>query len=96
MIPNPNGSFRNITLEHLETDRKMLGVWDDPLGGNKEHYQVIHNRMEFWFTRVKNGRLPVHEAYLGYKLQLWAGLHYGIGTMTNKFKQVRDALANLD
>ncbi len=36
-IPNPDGTRSKIKLEQLETDKKTLGVWDNPLGGSKEH-----------------------------------------------------------
>ncbi len=32
---------------------------------------------------MQNGHLPSHMAWTAYKLQLWPGLHYGLGTMTN-------------
>ena len=39
--------------------------------------------MEEWINKMTNGWLPSHIAWLGYRLQLWAGIRYGIGTMTN-------------
>ncbi len=45
---------------------------------------------------MKKSWLPSHVVWLGYCLQLWAGLHYGIGTMTNELKCAQDVLANLD
>jgi hypothetical protein len=32
---------------------------------------------------MKNGHLPAHMAWIAYELQLWPGLRYGLGTMTN-------------
>ena len=32
---------------------------------------------------MQNGHLPNHMAWTAYKLQLWPGLWYGLGTMTN-------------
>ncbi len=45
---------------------------------------------------MKNGKLPSNVTCLGYRLKIWAGLLYGLGTMINKLKQARDVLANLD
>ena len=95
-IPNPDGSSSKITLEELETGKKTLGVWDNPLGGNEKHCDVIHDKMETWVNRMKNGRLPSHIAWLGYRLQLWTGIRYGIGTMTNELEKAQEVLANLD
>ena len=95
-IPNPDGTYSTITLEELETDKKTLEVWDDPLGGYEKHCDVVHKKMETWINRMKNGRLPSHIAWLGYRLQLWAGIRYGIGTMTNGLGKAQEILANLD
>ena len=32
---------------------------------------------------MKNGHLPSYMAWQAYKLQLWTGLRYGIGTLAN-------------
>ena len=44
----------------------------------------------------ENGCLPAHVSWLGYQLQLWVGLRYGIGTLTNKLERTRTVLTNLD
>ncbi len=36
-----------------------------------------------WIARMKNGHLPAHMAWVAYKLQLWPGICYGLGMMTN-------------
>ena len=89
-IPNPDGTRSTITLEDLEEHKKTLGVWDNPLGGNDKHCSIVHDKMEVWINRMKNGRPPAHIAWLGYRLQLWAGLRYGIGTMTNSLEKAKE------
>ncbi len=39
-----------------------------------------------WVNRMTNGYLPSHEAWVAYKHQLWPGLQYGLGTMTNNLE----------
>ena len=36
-----------------------------------------------WATRMTNGHLPSLMAWVAYKHQLWPGVRYGLGTMTN-------------
>jgi hypothetical protein len=43
-----------------------------------------------------NGHLPHHMAWVAYKLQLWAGLCYGLGTMTNNIKEAASMLNETD
>ncbi len=45
---------------------------------------------------MRNEQLPAHVVWLGYRLQLWVGLRYGLGTMANKLKRTREVLANID
>jgi hypothetical protein len=35
---------------------------------------------------MANGHLPSHIAWVAYRHQLWPGLRYRLGTMTNKIK----------
>ncbi len=57
---------------------------------------MVHDRMETWMNMMINGQLRSNLAWLGYKLQLWEGRHYGIGIMTNGLERAKDVLANLD
>jgi hypothetical protein len=81
---------------------KTLGVNDAPAGGNVAHLEYLSNKSKVWINRMKNGHLPSHIAWMAYKLQLWAGLRYGIGTMTNDieeaeglFKEQEQGLLNI-
>ncbi len=72
-IPLLDDTCSKTKIEQLETDKETLEIWDSPLGGNKEHCKVIHNKMKLWINCMKNGQLPSHVACIGYRLQLWAG-----------------------
>ena len=54
-IPMPDGTFEQIQREDVFTSKKTLGVWDCPAGGNAEHLKAIHDKMETWINRMKNG-----------------------------------------
>jgi hypothetical protein len=66
---------------------KTLGVVDAPAGGNIGHLEYIKSKTAIWVNRMKNGHLPSHIAWIAYRLQLWASLRYGIGTMTNDIEE---------
>ena len=95
-VPMPDGSYEQITREDVFTSKKTLGVWDCPAGGNAEHLKQMHDKMDVWIQRMKNGHVPSHMAWVAYRLQLWAGLRYGIGTMTNDVEAAIDCFENLD
>jgi hypothetical protein len=43
---------------------------------------------------MTNGYLTNHTAWIAYKHQLWPGVRYGLGTMTNDLKVADDLLYN--
>ena len=82
-VNNPDRSKSSIKQEGVQTSKKTLGIYDSPAGGNQGHLEYIHGKLMTWITRMRNGHLPSHMAWIAYKLQLWPGLRYGLGTMTN-------------
>jgi hypothetical protein len=49
-----------------------------------------------WTDRMTNGHFPHHMAWIAYKLQLWLGLRYGLGTMTNDIKEATSVNTKTD
>ena len=43
-------------------------------------------------NKTKNGHLPSSMGWIAYKLQLWPGVRYGIGTMTNDLEEAEEGL----
>jgi hypothetical protein len=82
-VNNPDGSKSSIKQEEIQTSKKTLGIYNSPVGGNQGHLEYIHSKLSKWITRMQNGHLPSHMAWTAYKLQLWPGLCYGLGMMTN-------------
>ena len=95
LVTNPDGSRSSIKQEEVATSKKTLGIYDAPSGGNQGHLEYIHGKLTTWITRMKNGHLPAHMAWIAYKLQLWPGLRYGLGTMTNNL-EATDAIFDKD
>jgi hypothetical protein len=85
-ITNPDGTKSPIKQEKIAESKKTLGIYDSPSGGNKGHLSFIVDKATQWVNRMKNGHLPSHVAWIAYKHQLWPGLRYGLGTMTNDMK----------
>jgi hypothetical protein len=49
-----------------------------------------------WVNRTLNEHLPCHMAWVAYKHQLWPGVRYGIGTMTNDLEVADNLLHRED
>ncbi len=90
-IINSDGIRSPITQEEVTVSKKTLGIYDSPAGGNKDHLKYIQEKASTWTSRMINGHLPHHMAWIAYKLQLWPGLCCGLGTMTNNI----EAAANI-
>jgi hypothetical protein len=63
--------------------QKTLGNYDASAGGNEGHLNDIKDKTTTWVYLMTSGHLPSHIAWVTYKHQLWPGLKYGLGTMTN-------------
>ena len=83
VVTNPDGSTSPISKEHVTASKKTLGIHDSPSGGNSGHLTFIKEKVGLWINRMVNGHLPNHMAWVAYKHQLWPGVRYGLGTMTN-------------
>ncbi len=82
-VNSPDGSKNSIKQEEVSTSKKTLSIYDAPSGGNQVHLEYIHGKLTTWITKMQNGHLPAHMAWIAFKFQLWPGLRYGLGTMTN-------------
>jgi hypothetical protein len=96
LITNPDGSKSLIKQEEVTESRKALGMYDSPAGGNDRHQAYIKSKATQWVNRMMNGHLPSHIAWVAYRQQLWPGLRYGLGTMTNNMKPTSILLDNVD
>jgi hypothetical protein len=83
VVTNPDESTSPILQEHVTASKKTLGIHDSPSGGNSNHLAYIKEKVGVWATLMTNGHLPSHMAWVAYKHQLWPGVRYGLGTMTN-------------
>jgi hypothetical protein len=95
-VTNPDGSSSSIIQEEVSTSKKTLGIYNAPSGGNQGHLEYIHCKLTTWIARMQNGYLPNHIAWTAYKLQLWPGLRYGLGTMTNNLEATESILDKAD
>ncbi len=93
---NPDGTRSPITQEEVTVSKETLGIYDSPAGGNKDHLKYIQEKASTWTSRMINEHLPHHMAWVAYTLQLWPGLCYGLGTMTNDIEVAASALNKTD
>ncbi len=93
---NLDGTTSPIKQEKVTEPKKTLGIHDSPSGGNATHLLFIKGKVSTWVNRMTNGHLPNHMAWIAYKHQLWPGVWYGLGTMTNDLKVVDNLLHKED
>ena len=91
-VTNPDGSRSAVEQKSVTESMKTLGVYDSPIGGNKGHLDYIRDKATSWVNKMKNGHLSSHVAWIAYRLQLWPGLRYGIGTLTNDIEEANNLL----
>ncbi len=83
VIINPDGTKSPIKQEEVTESKKTLGIHVSSARGNTPHLSYIKTKVSMWVTRMLNGHLTNHMAWIGYKHQLWPGVRYGLGTMRN-------------
>ncbi len=76
--------------------KKTLGIHDSRSRGNAAHLFYIKAKVSVWVNRMTNGHLLSHMAWIAYKHQLWPGVRYGLGTMTNDLEATDNLLHNED
>ena len=88
----------NKVIKSLGTsdEKKFLGVFDGPEGGNVKQLEKIKDKVEVFVKRMTNGKLPAYLGWMAYNHKLWAGVRYGIGTMTDDIEVVNCFLDKLD
>ena len=96
LIPQDDGTVKAIKQLDINESKKTVGVWDCSAGGNDEQLEHINKKMEDWIHCMRNGHLPPHMGWIAYRLQLWPGVRYGIGTMKNDVEETEKALRKMD
>jgi hypothetical protein len=96
LITNPDGSKSSIKQEEVTESKKTLRIYDSPVGRNAGHLTHIKAKVTQWVNRMRNGHLPSHIAWVAYKHQLWPGLHYSLGMMTNNMEPAAKLFNDID
>jgi hypothetical protein len=96
LITNPNGTTIPIKQKKATESKKTLGIHDSPSRGNAGHLSFIKAKVGSWVNRMTNGHHPNHMAWITYKHQLWPGVQYGLGTMTNNLEVADNLLHDED
>ncbi len=96
LITNPDGTQSPLKQEKVTASKKTLGIHNLPSGGNATHLASIKEKVSIWVNRMTNGHLPNHTAWIAYKQQLWPGVGYGLGTMTNNLEVADELLHDSD
>ena len=91
-ITNTDGTKSQNQREEVTTSKRSLGVYNAPAGGNVGHLEYIRDKTRRWVNKMANGHLPSQMAWVAYKHQLWPGLRYGLGTMTNDIDEASNLL----
>ena len=95
-VTNPDGTKSLVYQEEVTVSKKKIGIHDSPARGNEEHLKYIQQKASTWTDRMTNGHLPHHMACIAYRLQLWPGLSYGLGTTTNDIEEATRANTKID
>ena len=94
-LPAPDGNT-TITHHNMSFAAKSLGIFTSPHGGHETHLAYIQERVEGWIASMKNGHLPAPLSWMSYIHQLWPGVRYGLGVLTNNIEGASGCLDGTD
>jgi len=93
-VPLPDGRRVKIDQYRVDHAEKMLGVYSCPMGADDVHLEErVIKRARQWTDRSKNAHLPSHLNWMSYRFKFWAGIRYGIGTLSTPLS-VADKVLN--
>ena len=95
-LSEPSGNMSRLERK-LPTDAvKTLGVYHSPVGDHAEHLRQLSTKAADWLNKIRNGHLPSSYVLLSYYHQLWPGLRYGLGTLSNSYSAADACLIKFD
>ena len=95
-MPQANSDAITIKqLMHSKTE-KYLGLHTRPDGINQPHLNQVRKRVKEWTSLINEGHLPTQSVWLSYRLQLWAGVKYGLGASSASIKELEEGLGTAD
>lgn len=87
-----------VELERKPHDAaaKTLGVLHSPAGDHSAHLMAIRDKSFTWLNSIKNGHLPTSLVWMSYYQQLWPGLRYALGSLSNSLPAAEHCLDKFD
>jgi hypothetical protein len=82
-IPLPDSTRAHTLHWDVSTVEKLLGVWSTINGNNSKHIEEnVTGKTKGWINKMRNAHLPVRLGWVVYRFKLWAGIWYGIVTLS--------------
>lgn len=95
-LPDPSGTTSRLERKDPTDAVKTLGVYHSPVGDHAHHLSQLNMKASDWMNKIKNGHLPSAYVLLSYFHQLWPGLRYGLGTLSNSYSAAETCLTKFD
>ena len=67
-----------------------------PAGDHSAHLVKIREKSFVWLNAIKNGHLPSSLVWMSYFQQLWPGLRYALGSLSNSLPAAEHCLNKFD
>ena len=96
LLDQPGGNSSQLERRAPDDAIKTLGVFHSPAGDHNHHLRHLQRRSSEWLNNIRNGHLPSSYVLLSYHQQLWPGLRYGLGTLSNSLLSAKDCLCKFD
>ena len=95
LVPQDDGTFAKIKQLSPFESKKELGVKESVAGGSQDQLQSMQDKFRKWVMKIHNSHLQSSYAWVSYRLQIWPGIRYSLGTLTNDMESITDLLQDL-
>lgn len=96
LLTESDGSCTELERKSPTDAVRTLGVFHSPNGDHTHHLSQMRNRAYKWLNSIRNGHLPASLALMSYHQQLWAGLHFRLGSLSNSYAAAEQCLTKFD
>ena len=89
-VPQPGNTEVAIAQLSPFESAKELGVRESVSGGSQDQLLALRDKFRQWVAKIRNSHLQPGYAWMAYRLQIWPGIRYSLGTLTNDMEEIFD------
>ena len=67
---------------------------ESAIGGSHDQLDAMQDKFRKWVMKIRNSHLQPGHSWIACRLQIWPGLRYSLGTLTNDMEDIAEHFQN--